>query len=182
MNTVPSRPGNDERQAALWACIAVLHLAAVGAFLWTGLVHVNSDAVLDRGVRTYQSLSGVLSDYRYFAPAVASDSRAGFLIEQSDGSSLFEPLASDELEVARRYRCIVASSLRANRKTQDVLAQSWAAVMLGIHPESTRVTVVIQSYQLPTMDAWAAGAKADWAIHYTGTFSRRDGLESEASP
>ena len=31
MSTDPSRPEGDERQAALWACIAVLHLAAVGA-------------------------------------------------------------------------------------------------------------------------------------------------------
>ncbi|MFB1485306.1 hypothetical protein [Corallococcus sp. RDP092CA] len=182
MNPVPSRPEGDERRAARWACIAVLHLAAVGAFLWTGLARVSSDAAFDRGVRTYQGLSGVLSDYRYFAPAVASDSRTGFLIEQRDGSSLFEPLTSDEVEVARRYRCIVASGLRANRKTQDVLAQSWAAVMLGLHPEATRVTVVIQSYQLPTLEDWAAGARADWAIHYTGTFGRRDGPEPEATP
>ncbi|NRD55197.1 MULTISPECIES: hypothetical protein [Corallococcus] len=182
MRTVPSRPEGDERQAALWACVAVVHLAAVGAFLWTRLAHADSDGAFDRGVRTYQSLSGVISDYRFFAPAVASDSRTGFFVEQSDGSSLFEPLTSDEVEVARRYRCIVASGLRANRKTQDVLAQSWAAVMLGVHPEASQVTVVTQSYQLPSMEAWAAGKRPEWAIHYTGTFGRLDAPKSEASP
>ncbi|NOK20131.1 hypothetical protein [Corallococcus carmarthensis] len=182
MRTVPSRPEGDERQAALWACIAVLHLAAVGAFLWTGLARANSEAAFDRGVRTYQSLSGVISDYRFFAPAVASDTRTGFILELRDGSSLFEPLDSDSLEVGLRYQCIVASGLRANRKTQDVLAQSWAAVMLGVHPDASRVTVVTQSYVLPSMEAWAAGKRPDWALHYTGTFGRRDGPLSRESP
>ncbi|GMU01269.1 hypothetical protein KH5H1_53890 [Corallococcus caeni] len=182
MSTDPSRPEGDERQAALWACIAVLHLAAVGAFLWTGLTRTSSEAAFYRGVRTYQNLSGVLSDYRYFAPAVASDSRTGFFVELGDGSTVFEPLTSDEVEVARRYRCIVASALRANRKTQDVLAQSWAAVMLGVHPDASRVTVVTQSYTLPTMEAWTAGQRPVWDLYYTGTFGRRDGALSKDSP
>ncbi|WP_223643474.1 hypothetical protein [Corallococcus sp. EGB] len=182
MNPVPSRPEGDERQAALWACIAVLHLAAVGAFLWTGLARANSEDAFDRAVRTYQSLSGVISDYRFFAPAVASDTRTGFFLALGDGRTVFEPLASDNLEVGLRYQCIVASGLRANRKTQDVLAQSWAAVMLGIHPDASRVTIVTQSYQLPSMEAWAAGKRPEWAIHYTGTFGRREGTAAEASP
>ncbi|MBN9687490.1 MULTISPECIES: hypothetical protein [unclassified Corallococcus] len=182
MRTVPSRPEGDERQAALWACIAVLHLAAVGSFLWTDLAHAKSEAAFDRGVRTYQSLSGVISDYRFFAPSVASDTRTGFFVALPGGRTLFEPLASESLEVGLRYQCIVASGLRANRKTQDVLAQSWAAVMLGVHPEASRVTVVTQSYVLPSLEDWAAGKRPDWTLHYTGTFDRREGPGAEASP
>jgi hypothetical protein len=173
MRTSPPRFAGDERRAGVWACIAALHLAAVCAFLWTDLSK-DSDAAFHRGVRTYRNLSGVVSDYRFFAPAVASDTRTGFLIEQPDGSTTFQALQSENLEVGLRYHCIVASSLRASEKTQDVLAQSWAAVMLGAHPEASRVTVVTQSYVLPPMQAFAAGKKADWIANYVGTFDRRD--------
>lgn len=180
MRTAPPRPTGDEGPAGVWACIAALHLAAVCVFIWTDLSRGESDAAFHRGVRTYKDLSGVVSDYRFFAPAVSSDTRAGFLLELRDGSTLFQPLesGSDALEVGLRYECIVASSLRSSKRTQDVLAQSWAAVMLGAHPEASRVTVVIQSYVLPPMQAFAAGTKPDWSLQYTGTFDRRDDLSA----
>ncbi|NBD08198.1 hypothetical protein [Corallococcus silvisoli] len=182
MRTPPSRPVGDERPAGVWACVAVLHLAAVSAFIWTDLSRGNSDTAFDRGVRTYKGLSGVVSDYRFFAPAVSSDTRTGFFLELRDGSTLFQSLESGELEVGLRYQCIVASSLRSSQKVQDVLAQSWAAVMLGVHPEASRVTVVTQSYVLPPMRAWAAGKRPDWTLNYTGTFDRRDGPAPESTP
>lgn len=174
MRTAPPRPAGDERRAGVWACIAALHLAVIAVFIWTDISRGESDAAFHRGVRTYKELSGVVSDYRFFSPAVSDDTRTGFFLELSDGGTLFQSLESEDLEVGLRYECIVASSLRSSKRTQDVLAQSWAAVMLGAHPEASRVTVVIQSYALPPMQAFAAGSKPDWTLNYTGTFDRRD--------
>jgi hypothetical protein len=182
MRTASPPPSGDERRAGAWACAAALHLAAVGVFLWTDVARGTTDTAFDRGVRTYKSLSGVVSDYRFFAPAVASDTRTGFLLELRDGSTRFEALETEGLEVGLHYRCIVASSLRSQRETQDVLAQSWAAVMLGVHPEASRVTVVTQSYALPSMHAWREGQRPDWTTQYTGTFDRREAPTAQVTP
>ena len=80
----------------------------------------------------------------------------------------------DELIDAGFHRdgCIVAASMR-DEKVRDVLAQSWAAVMLGQHPEATRVQVVAQGFQLPPLEEFAQGAKPSWKVVYAAAFDRK---------
>lgn len=162
-----------ERHASVVATLAVVHLVLVGLFLWTGLADMSSGAP-GRALRTYKNLAGIFRDYRFFAPNVSSDIRAGFILEQQDGTSAFQAFVSDNLEVGLRYGCIVAASMR-DEKVRDVLAQSWAAVMLGQHPEATRVAVVAQSFQLPTLAEFARGARPAWKVIYAADFDRKGG-------
>jgi hypothetical protein len=165
------RPTFGERHAAALASLAALHLSLVCLFIWTEASEASTSPV-HSALRTYKNLSGIFRDYRFFAPAVASDLRAGFFLEQPDGTSTFEALLTDNLEVGFRYNCIVSASMR-DAKLRDLMAQSWSAMMLGNHPEATRVTVVAQSFELPSMRAFAAGARPSWKMVYAGTFDRR---------
>jgi hypothetical protein len=158
------------RGAVLLACLAAMHLAWVSAFVWTGFAEA-SDGPFHRALRTYRDLTGILRDYRFFAPAVASDLRAGFLLDYPDGSTEFQPLVGDSQEVRLRYHSLIASSMR-NAKYRDLLARSWAAVMLSNHPEASRVTVFTQTYDLPSMEAFARGERPRWRAIYAATFDR----------
>lgn len=176
MDDAGSRRSFGERHAGLLAMLAALHLALVCVFIWSDASEA-SDGPLHRTLRTYKNLSGIFRDYRFFAPAVASDVRAGFFLEQPDGTSAFQAFLADNLEVGFRYSCIVGSSMR-DEKLRDVMAQSWAAVMLSNHPEAARVTVVAQSYELPTLRDYAAGRRPSWKVVYAGKFDRRHGAGS----
>jgi len=171
MDNAEPRLSFGERHAGVLACLAALHLALVGLFIWTDASETSSSPVHGM-LRTYKNLSGIFRDYRFFAPSVASDMRAGFFLEHADGTSEFEPFVSDNLEVDFRYNCIIGSGMH-DGKLRDVMAQSWSAVMLGSHPEAARVTVVAQSFELPPMKAFAAGARPSWKVVYAGKFDRR---------
>ena len=173
MSSSGSRSSFAERHASVVATLAAVHLVLVSLFLWAGLAE-NSRSASGRALQTYKNLAGIFRDYRYFAPGVSSDIRAGFLFERTDGTSAFLPFESENLEVGLRYGCIIAASMRSE-KVRDVLAQSWAAAMLGQHPEATRVTVVAQSYQLPSLEAFARGEKPSWKVIYAAAFGRKGG-------
>jgi hypothetical protein len=178
MNPAEARPSSfGERHAGLLACLAMLHLVLVGMFVWTN-VSETSDSAVHRTLRTYRNLSGIFRDYRFFAPGVASDMRAGFFLERPDGTSEFQAFLSDNLEVGFRYNCIIGASMRSEA-LRDLMAQSWAAVMLGNHPDASHVTVVAQSFELPTMRAYAAGKRPHWRVVYAGKFDRRQRAATE---
>jgi hypothetical protein len=168
-----SRSSFAERHASVVATLASVHLVLVGLFLWTGLAESASSAPA-RALQTYKNLAGIFRDYRFFAPGVASDIRAGFILEQADGTSAFQAFMSESLELGLRYGCIVSASMR-DEKVRDVLAQSWSAVMLGQHPEATRVTVVAQGFHLPSLQAFADGEKPAWQVIYAASFDRKGG-------
>lgn len=176
------RPPFARRRAGLLAGLASLHLALVCLFIWTDVTEGPPGRV-SGALRTYRNLSGIFRDYRFFAPAVASDVRAGFFLEAPDGTSTFEAFLADNLEVGFRYHCIVGSGMR-DEHLRDLMAQSWSAVMLGAHPEAAMVTVVAESYELPPMRAYAAGALPSWRVIYAGKFDRtaRPSLVAEARP
>jgi hypothetical protein len=169
------RPSLVERFPRACAGLATAHLVLVCAFLWTDATAA-SGGTIDRAVQTYKNAAGILRDYRFFAPAVASDMRAGFFVRTPDGASEFHPFLADNLEVGFRYNCIITSAMR-NEKIRDLMAQSWAAVMLGTRPDAEHVTVVAQSFELPTLAQYGAGARPSWKLVYGGTFDRKRRLE-----
>lgn len=160
-----------ERYPVQCAVLAALHLAFVALFIWTDFSEGDDSPGL-RALRSYKSASGIFRDYRFFAPAVASDMRAAFVLRKADGASELVPLAADNLEVGFRYNCIIGASMR-NERVRDLMAQSWAAAMLGLHPEVPRLTVVAQAYDLPAMADYAAGERPRWQTVYGGTFDHK---------
>lgn len=154
------------------AALAILHLASVVLVVWVDLGRGASSAA-GTALRTYQSLAGTMRDYSYFAPSVASDTKAGFLLEDESGAPLsLVSFASDNKEIAFRYDSMISACMREERG-RDYFAQSWAASLLGAKPEAAQVTVMVKRLDMPTMARYREGQRAEWKLLYAGTFTRR---------
>jgi hypothetical protein len=139
--------------------------------LWTDWFTAPANTFARWG-RSYLNLSGSIRDYAYFAPAVANDLRAGFLVEDSLGKISFIDFVSSNKEVGFRYNCVIASAMRSE-KHRDLLAQSWAAFILSNQANSKAVTVVSQAYLLPSMQQYQQGSRPAWRTVYLGKFEKK---------
>lgn len=164
--------GEDKPSARHWiaAGAAALHLTVVAAFVWAG--PPAADSAPERVLRAYQNLTGLFRDYTFFAPSVASDLRAGFLLDGGgDDPPTFISFLAQNREIGFRYNSLIASTMREPRG-RDLFARSWAAFILGSQPDARRVTVVVEAYDVPSMEAFRAGEPARWRLVYAGQFSR----------
>lgn len=155
------------------ACLATLHLVLVGACLW-GDVDESGSSVLDGALDSYRSAAGLGTDYSFFAPAVASAMRVGFVLE-TPGGPRFEPLEPERAnaEVRLRVGC-VTSAVLAETNTREVMTTSLAALALGRNPDATAVTVVGQRHDLPPPSAWVSGERSKWTTLFTAQFGRKN--------
>lgn len=151
--------------------LACLHLLALTAFVWTGFPETGR-GVLASALKGYQNLSGCSRKYGYFAPSVVWDLRVAFLLEDSRGRLTVVQFTSPRREIAIRYDCIIVACMR-NEGARDLFAQSWAALLLGSHPEARRVTVVTKALAQPSMAEYRTGKRQQWRIVYVGEFTRR---------
>jgi hypothetical protein len=163
--------------SVLAACLALLHLLTVVLFIWADWPE-RTPRELNAALRTYQNLSGTFRDYAFFAPAVGSDLKAAFVLQEAGGGSRLVPFLSDNKEVAFRYNCIILACMRDVRG-RDLFAQSWAALVLGAEPQVERVGVVVKEYSLPPMAAYRDGRRPRWETIYLGDFARGAGPAGE---
>jgi hypothetical protein len=147
---------------------AFLHLLSVALFIWTGFAE-DSPGKLPGALRVYKNLSGTFRDYAFFAPAVGSDVKAGFLVTDTVGEETFINFVAKNREVGFRYNCIIAACMRDVRG-RDLFVQSWAALPLGSNPDADRVTVMVKTLDLPTMRDYRGGKRPEWKTVYVGQF------------
>ena len=151
--------------------LVLAHLALVATFLWTDFARRPPRPVA-AALRLYLNLTGTFRDYTYFAPSVANDLKAGFLLEDAAGRARLVPFASDNGEVDFRYGCIIYASMW-DEAGRDIYAQSWAALLLGSNPEAERVTVMVRRLEMPSMELYRRGERPRWETVYAGEFARR---------
>lgn len=158
--------------ARCFACLASLHVVLVAACLWGG-VGESGGGVLGGALHTYRSAAGLGTDYSFFAPAVASAMRVGFVLDTPSGPR-FEPLEphSANAEVRLRVGC-VTSAVLAQTTTREVMTASLAALALGRNPDATSVTVVGQRHDLPAPTAWVLGERPTWTTLFAAQFGRK---------
>ncbi len=152
--------------------LVLLHLSSVVIFIWADWPE-RSPRELNVALRTYQNLSGTFRDYAFFAPRVGNDIKAGFLLEDSTGSSRLVNFLADNREVNFRYNCIILACMRDIRG-RDLFAQSWSALMLGANPDANKATVMVKEFSMPPMEEYRQGKRPRWELLYVGEFTRRD--------
>lgn len=137
-----------------------------------------------RAAHWYGAMSGASMGYGFFAPAVGSQPRAVFVMTDSAGHTWQDDLeAGRNQEVKLRVGSVISTfpaddSEEALR--QDLLA-SWAATMFGRHPRATKVEIRVQTFDVPSMEEYRAGARPEWVTAYGATFtrSRAEGARAE---
>ena len=150
--------------------LALLHVLSVVMFIWTDLVERAPANTVAPWLRLYQSLSGSFRDYRFFAPSVANDAKAGFLLKSKTGELRVINFASTSKEINFRYNCII-SSMRDTR-AQDLFARSWAAFLLGAYPDADSVAVAVKAFIIPSRADYRRGVQPDWRLVYASEFAR----------
>lgn len=123
----------------------------------------------------YATLSGTQGPYGFFAPGVLPELRATFQITDGAGvatSAVLETRATPE--AARRYKNLVTRFWFArDAASRRIFTLSWAKHVFRKHPSAGRVTVRIEAYDPPSMEAWRNGARPAWRLLHAETFARR---------
>ncbi|MDC0709560.1 hypothetical protein POL68_13905 [Stigmatella sp. ncwal1] len=65
---------------------------------------------------------------------------------------------------------------------QDLLARSWGAAMFGRHPDARAVTVIVNVFDLPSMEGYRAGERPAWKEQYRAVLERRVASRSASLP
>jgi hypothetical protein len=119
----------------------------------------------------YRALSGARNSYSFFAPSVASRRRVRFTLFDGYGNCWSEATpAGANFEVTQR---ILTSSHRlSGPENRGNLAASWAGTLLARRPDADRVVVIVERYDLPTLDEYRAGARPRWVEEYEAAFDR----------
>ncbi len=152
--------------------IAILHLTVVATFLWDGAASDSDPARTSPVMESYRVISGLFRDYKFFAPSVANDVRAGVLIEDGEGRTSFQTFAADSHEADLRVNCIISAAMK-HKGGKDMLVRSLATAALATDPSGIRATVVTEAYDVPTMADFARGVDPKWKLIYTGKFERK---------
>lgn len=157
---------------ALCAGLVLMHLASVVGFIWTDIPGSPAPGLVESWLRLYQNLSGSFRDYRFFAPSVASDTKAGFLLQNAAGEYRLVNFSAPNREIGFRYSCIIATM--RDQRAQDLFARSWAAFLLGNDSTAQKVVVMVKAFMVPTMAEYREGSRPEWRLVYGGEFERTD--------
>lgn len=171
------KPNRHAQKIAGVAALAHLGFVAAGA------LHVDV-ARAGRLPAFYAALSGTQGPYGFFAPGVRPELRATFQITDGAGG-----VTSDVLETAvsreatRRYKNLVTCFwLARDAAGAQIFTLSWAKRMFRRHPSAAAVTVRVEAYDPPSMEAWRNGARPAWRLHHAETFVRKPKLPANGSP
>lgn len=155
--------------------IGLLHIILAIAGNYRAEIFANEE--LEDAVSIYQRYSGTAQGYEFFAPNVAGASRVLFKLHHTDGkqSTAQLPPKSANSEVRLRVGNLF-NAYWDHRSKDDItrsLTASWAGRFFNSDPTVTKVTVIVQEYQLPTMHLYAKGARSTWLDTYSATYINR---------
>jgi hypothetical protein len=157
-----------------WAVLAAVHLCLV---IWGATqFRLPPDNPLMRAFDIYGTLSGANTGYGFFAPEIGSELRARFEIEDSAGRTFTDTLQRGvNRETALRINNIIGTITERMEKPAERrrLAASWAGKMFARHPDARQVAVILESYDLPSLERYRAGDRTGWSPFYRAVFSRR---------
>ena len=162
------------RRKWTWLLLAAAHLTLVIAGATSTNLGVNS--LVARALNIYGSWTGANSGYAFFAPGVSSQLRAQFEVLKSDGKTVIEDLeAGYSTEAQLRMGNIIGFFWNgtADRNARRSIAASWAGKVYGRHPDAQKVTVKLESYDLPSMKEFREGRQPKWDSFYRASFLKR---------
>jgi hypothetical protein len=152
-----------------YALLAALHLGIVfgGA---VGLLPIEHNGYsIFYPLDLYMEYTGANYRFTFFAPSVGPQIRARLLRSGPQGTEEVQ-LLTNSAEVNTRINAMLTSSVKIP-ELQDVMARSWAALVSSSETTASNVTVIVESYQLPSMAEYRAGRRGVWEETYRGEFA-----------
>lgn len=160
-----------------WTLFAAVHLLIVvsGAGGW---LPDRCGGPLASVLLWHASMSGADSYYGFYAPDVGDEFRARFRVEDGQGftwQDTFEQTRNPETRLRLGGIALHAfANSRAEESPQrrERLIKSWAAAMFTRHPGAVSVTVVVETYDVPTLSEYRAGQQPRWNVVYEAKVQR----------
>ncbi len=153
-----------------------------------------SNEVGDYFYQMYGKITGASSGYGFFAPGVGTQLRASFEVHDTKGTITKVPLEQGRnREADLRIGNIVGwfwkdtlggdapesgTEKGATSKRRDIqrsMTASWAGKIFGRYPETKSVVVILEEYQMPSMDEYRKGERPYWTKYYRAKFEKKSG-------
>jgi len=158
----------------LWLLVVLFHLllVAIGALM----LQFPSGNSLAKMFHGYGKLTGASQGYNYFAPEITSELRARFEIEHANGKvdeGALSPGATREAQLRLNNIIGELGGMVGDEKARQALAARWAARIFQRSPDARTVTVVLESFRLPSLQEFKDRSQTGWELFYRGTFARK---------
>ena len=126
-----------------------------------------------KAIAAYASLSGANTAYGFFAPGVGSQLRATFELSDGKGhrrNARLETGFSHEADLSVGNIVTMFWDEAENERMRRSVTASWAGKVLGRNSDMKEVVVRLDSYEMPSMEEYRAGERADWEEYYTAKY------------
>lgn len=121
----------------------------------------------------YGFFSGASAGYSFFAPEIGSELKLKFELMDSNETDQLEAGSNREAELKIVTLAYLLSDAIEDPKKRQKIAASFAGKILARHPNAKTVRVVIESYELPSMQDYREGKREDWKFFYQATFAKK---------
>lgn len=149
-----------------------IFLSISGCYRW----NVFGEGYLGTAITHYQTYTGASGNFEFFAPNVSGIVRTMFDIEYEDGRMESQTYAYENVNSETRLRMgNIFTSFWDSDNDEGVrrsLAASWASLIFAKNPNSKKVTVKVQEFDLPPMGLYSEGIRSKWYDSYVATFTK----------
>jgi hypothetical protein len=130
-----------------------------------------------RALAAYGALSGADNSYGFFAPGVAPQRRARFVLTDRSGHSWTEHLTgSARSEASLRVGSIFDTA--ADPQWREEMTTFWVARLFARHRSAQSITALLEVEILPSMEEHREGRRPCWRVEFQATFERTSPEES----
>ena len=150
---------------------AAIHLSIAAFFSTHWPAERILPGLLERPLKLYGLYTGAQTHFNFFAPAVATQARAQFVLHRPDGTTARAELLTPSAEANQRLAMMF--TFYGVPEARPFLARAWAVHMLARHPEATAVEVRVEVLDIPALPDVKAGKPARW-VEIDRTRLRRD--------
>jgi hypothetical protein len=150
---------------------AAIHLLIAAFFSTHWPVERLLPDFLERPLKLYGLYTGAQTHFNFFAPAVATQARARFVLHGRDGLTRTAELPTPSAEANQRIAMMF--TFYGVPETRPFLARAWGIYMLTLHPDAVAVEVIVEALDIPPLREVRAGRPARW-IEVDRAVLRRD--------
>lgn len=124
------------------------------------LVEYHLPPAIERVLRSYGAYTGTSAHFNFFAPTVATQYRAQFLLTTQDGRTRPADIRTDSGEVNQRLALMV--NAYQIPEARPYLVRSWTVFLLERHPDAASVETRVAILDIPRIAEARSGKRATW--------------------
>lgn len=132
-------------------------------------------------------MSGANSGFGFYAPNVGALYRPTFLLQDDQGKTWCDSFEQADSPEARLRFGGIAEAAFGNGEAETApdrrarLVKSWATTMFSRHPSARSLSIVVETYDVPTMAEYRAGQRPNWNVVYQARVQRESPTAPERS-